>query len=206
MLDGLGLDKKKKKQPANKRVDGKGMSFPRVKGASRARANGEGKEEEGDEGPQTSDDEDFGTIGASEHDELYDPDLDDLDQQFVDTRRARHAPGYASVAKDMPKPPTVVRGSGGGDSEDDGVDDEPATAAAHATGADGGQGDPGASSNAPCEWKAFLAPIGHPYYHNTRTGEVTWIKPKGFRGDGASLAGPQTVTDAVLSCPCCFAV
>lgn len=94
MLNGLGLGKK---QAGKKRVDGKGMNFPRQKGASRARAavkEAGGEEEEDDEG-QVSDEEDFGTVGLGEHDDLYDPDLDDLDQQFVDNKRSRHAPGYA---------------------------------------------------------------------------------------------------------------
>ncbi len=37
-------------------------------------------------------------------------------------------------------------------------------------------------------------------------GEVTWVKPPGFSGDGSAIKGPRTKTDAILSCPGCFTV
>ena len=55
-------------------------------------------------------------------------------------------------------------------------------------------------------WKAYVAATGHAYYHNSRTGESSWIKPEGFEGDGAAIKGPATRTDALLSCACCFAI
>lgn len=188
---------------------------------------GEGWEDVGD----SEDEEDhrlLGNVGQGE-DDYYDPDMDDLDQQFVDNRRRRHlppaaCPGPQTLAE--PKPPRGRRAReapGGsdtpatgararaedeasGDSRRDAAgepaatgavqrDDAPQSALESASGdasmrSDGdgaGAGEHGASCSSSgrqtsCsaqDWRAYVAPSGHEYYHNSVTGETTWIKPRG---------------------------
>ena len=168
----------------------------------------------------------LGNVGQGE-DDYYDPDMDDLDQQFVDNRRRRHLPKSHIAAS--PKPPRGRKGRGtaapppardaaapavasagtGAAHGDGGIPgasqrDATATGAAQRDGApestvesvkgeasmrdDDGDGagrqeegcasSMSAQGSAP-EWRAYVAPSGHEYYHNSGTGETTWVKPDG---------------------------
>jgi len=178
---------------------------------------GDGWEDVGD-----SADEDpalFGLVGKDE-DDYYDPDMDDLDQQFVDMRRLKHLPQEARMPK-APKAPRKgrkaaqanVAGSpapvpapgaqpqGGGMSDDKSAPPcgaQPKAQPGGAGDADGKMGEteakemgdanganakkgPSTNAQAPvaAQWSAYVAPSGHEYYHEARSGETTWIKPDG---------------------------
>jgi len=169
---------------------------------------GDGWEDVGDSG----DDEDnrlFGCVGEGE-DDYYDPDMDDLDQQFVDNRRLRHMPKTARL-RSVPKPPKLSKASTRkSEHSADGLhtdsekppsampDDAPSSASDAQPTAPGGAScedgkmdeaegaASGAASDArgeegqPSPWKAYVAPTGHEYYHNAATGETTWVKPDGY--------------------------
>jgi hypothetical protein len=142
----------------------------------------------GDAGEGGSDEEDTtgltGNVGADEEG-LYDPDMDDLDQQFVDNRRRRHLPGHRAAARAAPPKPKKTQRDPG-ESE-----------AGEAGGAEAGAGG---------GWTAHVAPSGHEYYFNSTSGESTWVKPDGFEGDGRAMRPPTLRSDAVLSCPGCFSI
>ena len=58
-----------------------------------------------DVGERDSDEEALlGAVGAGE-DDYYDPDMDDLDQQFIDNRRLRHLPSHVRKSNWTPKAP-----------------------------------------------------------------------------------------------------
>mmetsp|Transcript_40253 Transcript_40253/g.98891 ORF Transcript_40253/g.98891 Transcript_40253/m.98891 type:complete len:348 (+) Transcript_40253:2-1045(+) len=209
-IGGRGKGKRKSMDERHVSFGDLGRRAPSRTGSGSSVASG-GAVDGSDADPLSSGDEDFGTVGVGE-DTLYDPDMDDLDQQFVDTRRRGHFPGSSSVKK--PHPPKKPRSS-----RDD-VDEAKQASPKQASPEQGGskpspkkgeeeedeEDDEFKQPKKECEWKAYLAPIGHEYYHNERTGEVTWVKPEGFHGDGSALQGPNTKTDAVLSCPCCFSI
>jgi len=186
------------------------MTFEKPKHRQRQNAmTGSNSMEIEDEDGKSSGDEEFGDVGEDEVD-LYDPDMDDLDQQFVDNRRWRHRPGYSEQSKmapsrpkgshsapaqpfPMPLPspagqPTVMHHSmnthglvsAHGKGQAGSEDQEGQQRPEHKQ--DSGQAkQEGESNGNSTQWKTFIAENGYQYWHNEESGESTWEQPEGWK-------------------------
>ncbi|CAK0885136.1 unnamed protein product, partial [Prorocentrum cordatum] len=49
------------------------------------------------------------------------------------------------------------------------------------------------------DWWMATAPTGHPYYHNTATGETTWTEPEAVKQHKQSPSGSQSVEQSAMA-------